>query len=135
MTFESLPIRRKVMAVVLATTVTAMLLTAAAFTIYDLVTFRQNLKTNTRTLASLTAETATPALAFADEENTQLALSHLKAEQHIVAAAVYDSQGHLYSRFPTNAPVEDFPQAPGRVGESFANNHLVIWHPLVQEEK
>ena len=86
--FEALPIRKKVMVVVLTATIIALLITAAAFTVYDLLTFRQTLQDNMQTLAAVTAETATPDLAFGDPEVAQSALRRLSLQGHVVAAAI-----------------------------------------------
>ena len=43
MGFQDQSIKRKTLAVIMLTSVVVLLLTAAAFTVYDLVTYRQNL--------------------------------------------------------------------------------------------
>src|SRR3989454_11431841 len=97
------------MTVVLMTTIVALLITAAAFTVYDLLTFRQALKDNLQTLAAVTAESATPALVFDDPKSAQSALRPLSLQGHIVAAAIYDVKGNIYSRYPSNAQLSAFP--------------------------
>ena len=47
----------------------------------------------------------------------------------------YDENGHIYSRYPTNAPLSEFPAAPAQPGAQFTRKYLVVWQPLTQEKK
>jgi signal transduction histidine kinase len=59
-------------------------------------------------------------------------LAALRAERHIVAACLYDKQGRLFARYPTNAAESAFPRAPREDGYRFENGRVVGFTPLVQ---
>src|SRR5215475_8999296 len=109
MSFQDLPIKRKVMTVILLTSLTALLLTAATFTVYDWVTFRQTIIQNLTTSGAIVANNSSAALLFMDEETARQNLRALKADPHIVAAALYDKNGQLYARYPSDALITHFP--------------------------
>src|SRR5689334_16096374 len=111
MAFQDLPIKRKVTLVIMLTTVTALLLTVAAFLIYDWLSYRQNIVLRLSTTASIVADSSTAALLFEDEETAQQLLNALHAEPQIVEAALYDEQGKLYVHYPSDHPVDAFPVA------------------------
>ena len=79
MPFKNLPIKRKMMLVVMVTSITALVLTAASFITYDLVTFRQSLVRNLTLISTIVAENGTSALLFDDEELATRNLSEFKA--------------------------------------------------------
>jgi hypothetical protein len=68
MGFKDQSIKRKTMAVIMLTTVAVLLLTAAAFTGYDLLTYRQSLVHSLSATAAILADHSTAALALRDEK-------------------------------------------------------------------
>ena len=86
MAFQDLPIKRKVMAVIMLTSVSVLVLTAAAFMVYDSVSYRQTMVRSLSTTSSIIADASTAALLFLDEETAQQILGSLRVEPHIVAA-------------------------------------------------
>src|ERR1035437_5569448 len=91
-------IKRKTLAVIMLTSVAVLLLTAAAFTVYDLVTYRQNLVHSLSATAAIIADHSISALTFRDEKDARATLASLRADPRIVAAALYDGQGNLLDR-------------------------------------
>lgn len=132
MSFQDLPIKRKVMTVILLTSLTALLLTAATFTVYDWVTCRQTMIQNLATSGAIAANNSTAALLFTDEENARQNLRALKADPNIVAAALYDRKGHIYVRYPSDALITRFPLKPGPLGYRFESGRLVYWLPVTE---
>ena len=53
MAFQDLPIKRKVMAVIMLTSVSVLVLTAAAFMVYDSVSYRQTMVRSLSTTGSI----------------------------------------------------------------------------------
>jgi PAS domain S-box-containing protein len=133
MRFLDLPIKRKVMSVIMLTSISVLLLTVVAFMIYDLVTFRQTMIRNLSTTAAIIADESTAALAFDDEHVAREILAALRSEPHVVGAALYDNQGNLFVRYPTNRVASAFPQAPEADGHRFEHQYLVFFQPVVQE--
>jgi PAS domain S-box-containing protein len=118
-------IRRKIMAVTMLTSVVVLAGAVTAFLAYDLATFRESMRRSLTTLAQVTAENSTAALAFGSDKDAAETLSSLRLEPQIVAAALYDSNGKLFVHYPTNLPAASFPAAPAN-GYHFQGGHLFL---------
>ena len=132
MPLKNAPIRRKVMMVILLTSGAVLLLTCAAFIAYELLTFRHTMVKNVSTLGKVIAANSTAALAFDNQDDATEVLAALKAERHIVAASLYDTNGELFAKYPASLPADAFPVAPERDGYRFEHSHLVGLQPIVQ---
>jgi PAS domain S-box-containing protein len=135
MVFREQPIKRKMMLVIMLTSITALVLTAASFFAYDVVTFRDTLTRNIRSIATIVAENSTSPLMFDDEELATRNLVGFKVDPHVRLAALYDDQGKLYARYPTNAPVDAFPPSPGPVGTYLEKGRLTVVMQCVEDNK
>jgi len=69
MTLRDQPIRRKLMAIILMTSGAVLLLTCGAFIVSEWITFRHGLVQSLATLARITADNSSAALAFRNTEN------------------------------------------------------------------
>ena len=130
MTGKNQPIRRQLMTVILLTSGAVVLLTCAAFVAYEWVTFRRELVRSLRTLAQITADNTTAALAFENESDAKEVLSALRIERNVVAACLYDKDGKLFARYPANEPAATFPSAPEKDGHRFTQAHLILFQPV-----
>jgi PAS domain S-box-containing protein len=135
MVFKNLPIKRKMMLVVMVTSITALVLTAASFIIYDLVTFRQSLVRNLTSISTIVAENSTRALLLDGQELATRNLSELKVDRHVRLAALYDRHGKLYAQYPTNAPASEFPPSPGAKGAYFQDGKLIVVVQSIEDGK
>jgi PAS domain S-box-containing protein len=125
-------IKRKTMAVIMLTSVAVLVLTVVAFTAYDLVTYRQNLVQGLSAMAAIIADHSGPALAIRDEKDARATLASLQPDRRILAAALYDRQGKLFSGYPAQAPVSTFPKAPDKGGYRFKGGRLFLFEPVVE---
>lgn len=125
MSLRDWPIKRKLTAILLVISGLVLLLTSAAFVIYEVLTFRQTIRTNLSTLGRVIAANSTASLAFVNETDAREILSALRAEPHVVAAALYDKDGRLFARYPATLPKDSFPNAPERDGYSFQHGYVV----------
>jgi signal transduction histidine kinase/ActR/RegA family two-component response regulator len=85
---------------------------------------------NLTTLAAVTATNSTAAVAFRNPEDAQEVLKALRAEQHIVAAAVYDRDGKLFAAFPQDLAAAELPPRPQADGYRFSTAHLFVFQPI-----
>jgi PAS domain S-box-containing protein len=129
---NELPIKRKLMAVIMLTSLTVLILTVAAFMIYDLVSGRENLVHILSTEARMIAENSTTGLAFKNQHDASDVLSSLHSEPQIVAAALYDEDGNIFVTYPSTVPSSAFPSVPQRRGYRFADRELTLYEPVVQ---
>lgn len=132
MPLQDTPIRRKLMTMVLLTSGVVLLLTCTAFITYELLTFRQTMVRNVSTLGEVIAANSTAALAFDNQDDAAEVLAALKAERHIMAASLYDTNGQLFAKYPARLAADAFPVAPEQDGYRFEHSHLVGAQPVVQ---
>ncbi|MDP9253450.1 MAG: PAS domain S-box protein, partial [Verrucomicrobiota bacterium] len=131
--FRDIPIQRKLMTIILLTSGAVLLLTCSAFFVYELLTFRQTTVRQLSTLAEVIATNSTAALAFQNQNDAQEILAAVKADRHIVAASLYDDEGHLFANYPAELPADAFPTAPESDGYRFGRSYLAGFQPVVQD--
>ncbi len=131
---RNVPIKRKLMLVIMVTSTCALLLMGSALITYELITFRRSLALNMNVLAQIIGSNSTAALAFRDPKNAQEILSALSAEKQVTAAAIYDENGEIFAHFPPSLPLSRFPAHPARRGHVFKKGHLFLYQPIVQEK-
>ena len=132
MAFHDQSIKRKTIVVTMMTTVAVLLLSAAAFTVNDLITYRKNLAYSLSAIAAVVADHSVSALAMRDEKDAQRTLASLRADPRIVAAALYDIQGRLFARHPAGEATSGFPRVPATVGSSFEGGRVTLFAPVAE---
>lgn len=125
MPLRNLPIRRKLMVMLFATTGLVLALTCASFIGYQYVAYRDAARHSLVTLGRVIASNSTAALAFDNAADARTVLSALRAEKHITRAALYDAQGALFARYPGALPPGAFPRSPGHPGVRFEDGALI----------
>src|SRR5215469_7571694 len=133
-----MPIRRKLTAIIMIASTVALLLVSAGFVAYELAIFRQSMKNDLLTLAQITGDQSTAALAFQDQATAQEIIRHLKYKNHIVAAGLYDPSGKIFSSYirTNSAGVQAGGDVPPRAEtnlkkpdiERFEPNRLIVFH-------
>jgi len=132
MLFRDVPIKRKLISVIMLTSSIVLLVTCLAFVTYDLITFRREMIRNLATLAQVVAANSAGAVAFIDESEAREKLGSLKAKGNIVAGALYDKAGKLFVTFSAKEPAQTFPARPGVDGPRFNEDSLVFFEPVVR---
>src|SRR3954463_15092284 len=112
MSSQPTPIRRQLIRMVLLTSAAVLLLTVSSLFAYEFVTFRQASEQQLRTLGKAIAANSTASLAFDNAEDAESVLTALEADDHVVAAALYDRQGALFAVYPKSTAADVFPQRP-----------------------
>jgi PAS domain S-box-containing protein len=135
MPFADIPIRRKLTAILLLTSGIVLLLAGAAFFAYDNWSFRRSTLQELSMLGEIVADNSTGALAFQNQDDASEIIGALKAQRHILAAALYDENGKLFSIYPANQPHSAFPASPGADGFRFENGFVIGFQPVVQVRK
>src|SRR5712672_2189407 len=103
MPLRNIPIRRKLMTVNLLTSGVVILLTCTAFTSYEIITLRKGMLQGYTTRAQIIAANSSAALAFQNEADATDVLGALTTDKRIMAACIYDDQGKVFAKYPTNA--------------------------------
>jgi two-component system, sensor histidine kinase len=81
-----------------------------ALAVYDYVTYLNTFITDTASYAHILAQNSTASVSFHDESDAEQTLASLKAEPHVVAAAIYDGSGSRLATYFRSGPVP-IPQA------------------------
>lgn len=129
---RDVPLRRKLIAIILVTCCVAMVLMRGVFLTYEYLTFRRANVRQLTTLAEILATNSTAALAFENQDDAREILGALKADRHIVAAALYRADGRLFSYYPQSVPLPFLPLKPAADGYRFVDSRLTIFQPVDQ---
>src|SRR6185312_12731483 len=132
MLLRDLPIQKKLMRIILLISGAILIVTSVAFFTYELYAFHRNTTQKISTLAQVIAANSTAALAFDDRETATEILTALKAEPHIIAAALFDNKGILFSHYPANAAAKIFPASPGADHFLFTKSYLEGFQPVIE---
>ena len=135
MPLKDMPIRRKLMVIMLLTTVTALLVMRGTLLTYEFLRFKQATSRHLSTVGRIIAANSTAALAFANQNDAAEILSALKAERYITAAALYDQEGKLFSKYPADLPDDALPATPQAEGIHPEHSYLAGFQPVVQGVK
>lgn len=130
---RELPIQRKIIAVTMLTSVIVLVVALGFFVAYDLTTFRATLVRSLTALGQATAENSVDALDLGDQAEALRTLASLRLESEVVGAALYDRNGKLFARYPTNAPADSFPATISGSGHRFEGGELHVFQPVVRD--
>jgi signal transduction histidine kinase len=128
-------IRRKTMAVVLATTVVALLVNAAAMLFYEVRALRQSHIADLRTQAEILGRASAPAIAFKDAREAAKDLSMLRARPDIEQAAIYGADGTLFATYEREGTAGGVPPRAGKPGHRVAADEVTMFHPVVEDSE
>src|SRR3954468_21590201 len=130
---RNIPIRRRLTLVVFGISVTVMLLMRGTFFTYEFLTFRETTLRHLSSLAQVLATNSTAALAFQNQDDAHEILTAVRAEQHIVAAAIYDRSGRLFAKYPDTLTEIDLPPKVGDPGYRFEGTNLAGFQPISEK--
>lgn len=131
--FEDLPIKRKLMLVIMLTSLTALLLACAGFALYEWVTVRRLMVADLTTLADVIGATSTAALIFEDTKAAKEFLGALKTKRHIVTACFYTKHGHFFVGYSRDGQEAECMAEPTQNDYRFEQGHLLLSHPMVEK--
>jgi two-component system sensor kinase FixL len=133
MTWKDIPIRSKLMVVILLTSAVVLLTTCVSFITYEFITLHKNMLSSYITRAEIIAANSSAALAFQNPADATEVLSALKSDQRLTNACIYDNKGKVFAKYPATAPTADFPATLGQSG--YQEGHLDIYCPIVQGDR
>src|ERR1700676_3222433 len=97
--FRNSSIQRKLTAIILSTTLLALILACLGFAIYERASFRAAMTSELLALADTLGANTAASLTFNDRKSARDMLGALQAERHIIAACLYDSQGTIFAEY------------------------------------
>ncbi len=132
---RDLPLKQKLTLVILLTCSCVLLLACGVLATYQLFDFRENLVHDTTVLADVLAENTRAALAFQDNNAAQQTLSALESESNVSAACLYNAAGGQFATYARKGTPNAFPQKTGADGHRFESGHLVLFRPVILNNK
>ncbi|MEM1180066.1 MAG: response regulator [Acidobacteriota bacterium] len=132
----NLSLKRKLVVVIMATTLLALFLASAIFQVYDYNSFRRGMVDDFGTLAETLQATVTNALVYNNPDAATQVLAGLEKQPHVLSAGVYDQAGELFAEFSrTEGPPETLPEHCTGDGSSFEEDSLVVHRELAIAER
>jgi PAS domain S-box-containing protein len=129
-------IRYKLMMVVLATTLTALLVMAAAMVIYDARTYKREWVSDLMTQANIIGISSVAALSFDDRKAAAENLSTLKLRPQILGAAIYTARGALFATYAKDgAPAAAVPTLPQGDGYDIDGDEIVVFKRIADDKE
>ena len=127
-------VRRKLLGVILASTLAALLVAIAAMVGYELRAYHSALLADMATEAEFLARNNAPALAFDDARAAQGNLELLRSRPKILAAAVYDARGRQFAGYARQGEPQ-LPNLPEADGMRVDGDDLVVFKRIVNDRE
>ena len=128
-------LRRKLLAVMLLTTLVALVVALGAMVAYDLHASHQGWVDDAGAQAELLGRTSATALAFDDARVARENLSLLRFQPKVRAAAIYGARGGLFASYVASGTQGDFPALPGGDGVAVDHGSLVVFKRIVENSQ
>lgn len=126
-------VRGKTMAVVLTTTLAALIVNALALLAYELQTYRQTRLDDLRTQAEILGRATAPALAFGDRKEALKDLSVLHARPDILAASLHGADGRLFASYEGSPGALALAQSPEALSVGHKGNLFYMSQSIFEE--
>ena len=136
--FRDMPIKQKLMVIIMSVTAAALLLSGLGIVIADSILFRAAMQRDISGLAQIVGDNSTAALAFNDPQTATQTLASLKARPHLVAGCVYRPDGTIFATYVRADAANACPPrlAQGNQDEQrFTNTELFVQHPVTLNQR
>jgi methyl-accepting chemotaxis protein len=129
--FRDIPIKRKLMLVIMLTSTAALLVATAAVAAFSWKTVRRALANDLEAVADIVGANSTAAISFNDPKTAQETLSSVKTRPEIVSARIYDRKGKVLAKYDRDAAVNSGKgAAENTVGVAEPGRYLEITRPI-----
>jgi signal transduction histidine kinase/ActR/RegA family two-component response regulator len=125
-------IRKKLVAVVMATTLAALVVSVGIVIGYDLRSYHRSLINDLSTQAELLGHMTSAALAFDDVRLANENLALLRTRPSVRAGAIYDAAGSLFASYVAPGEAATFPSRPLEAKPRALGNDLVLYERIVE---
>lgn len=131
--FAELPLARKLILTMMATSSSALLVACLLFLSYDVISLRQSIAGHLDSLADITGANVAAALTYNDPKSASLVLQALQGERHVAAARIYDYRGRAFASYQSifAAPPVQLPNLLPAIGGRSESNHLTECRAIV----
>ncbi len=130
-----LSFKGKLMLISMLTSTLGLLLAGIFFSVYEHYRVRQLMANDLTMLAQLIGDRSTAALIFDDPRSAGESLAALKVKATIAAACIYTEGGAEFATYSANGGSWKFPPAEVMQSHRFEKGALVIFVPIIMEDK
>jgi signal transduction histidine kinase len=128
--------RAKITRVVMETCGSALLLATIALLVDEYISHRSDTANRLRIIAQIVATQSSAAVLFRDSRAAEEILASLRAEQDLVAAAIYTTDGDLFVRYlRPGARAEDLPEEPLERKSGFSRGRYEHFESIAVDRK
>ena len=124
-------IRQKLTLLILVISGAALILAAAGFSLYDLLTLRHHQIRELASVAQVIGAHSTASLQFQDPESGRETLQALKQDQRILSAALYDREGNIFAEFHRKGDHDSIPELPPASGDHIEGDRITLVRPIM----
>jgi PAS domain S-box-containing protein len=132
--FRDMPIKQKLLVIIMSVTAVALLLSGLGIVIADWVLFRTATARDVSALAQIVADNSTAALAFNDPQTATQTLASLRARPHLIAACIYQPDGAMFAQYVRAESGAQCPSGKAQGNENdeprFTGTGLIIQRPI-----
>lgn len=128
---RNIPIRRKVVLIIMLATAGALLVAGVGLIASEQRRSRRELETDLKTLAVVIAHNSTAALSFSDLDAAKETLSVLRNNPPIAAAAIYGQDGHLFAVYQRDEGQHEPPAQAGPDGTQQHDGSVTLFRSIV----
>jgi signal transduction histidine kinase/ActR/RegA family two-component response regulator len=128
-------LQRKLLTVMLLTTLSALVVALGAMIIYDLRAYHRGWVMDMAAQAELLGRTTEPALNFDDKRMAHENLDSLRFQPKVRAAAIYNARGGLFATYTNSSNPESFPKIPQGDGVFIEQRNLIVFKRIVSNDE
>ncbi len=128
-------LRTKLLAIVLVTTLAALIVALCALVGYEVRLYQQAWVADMDTQAQLIGRTTAAAITFDDSKVARENLDLLRFRPQVRAAAIYNARGEIFASHGTSAAEQQFPTLPEAEGVRIEGHDLVVFKRIVDNRE
>ena len=133
---RDLPIRRKLMAILMLTSGAALLLACSATVLFDWVASRKITAASLGQIADVIGKNSTAALAFGDTKAAEETVAGLNDHPGIIFAGILTPDKHWFAQYVSDGSSARFsPPADLQEQSYFSDDHLILIQPIVLDRE
>lgn len=130
--FGDQPVQRKLSFAMLFTSSAALVVACVVFLAVQYSDYQRDLEHTVQTLARITANNSTAAVAFADQNEAAQGLAALRAEPQVKQAILYDARDQVFAVYASEPAEVSVNHAGERLGLHSENGYVISLEPVVQ---
>ncbi len=131
--FRNLPLRNKMVVLVLGITAITLLLSGGLWIYFDLEDFKKDRMQHWSILAGTVGRNARVAVMFGDQKSAEGILSSLKRDPQILSAALFDSEGREIAHYIQEQAGNYRPPTSRDLGSHLFPDHVEILEPITMK--